>query len=232
MIHRSTRNLLWGLVFVALTGTIRAAEPYPLAPPPTYPPITLSTWYEVDPSWPQRPEGMPLGRTPGVFVDGQDQVWLFTRANPPVQIYTTGGKFVRAWGEGLIGATPTSLGSHQIRIDREGRVWLADTANHVVLKCTQEGKLLQTLGTPGRYGCDESHFNRPTDMAVTPDGQIFVRDRPSQEPLSRREASHHRRIDPETVKQEMAAAGFRLKRDGLQPSPDRFLLVFAKKAGR
>ena len=85
----------------AFAGTIRAAEPYPPAPPPTYPPITLSTWYEVDPNWPQRPEGMPLGRTPGVFVDGQDQVWLFTRANPPVQIYTTGGKFVRAWGEGL-----------------------------------------------------------------------------------------------------------------------------------
>jgi DNA-binding beta-propeller fold protein YncE len=55
-------------------------------------------------------------------------------------------------------------------------VWLADTANHVVLKCTPEGKLLRTLGTPGRYGCDESHFNRPTDMAITPDGQVFVTD--------------------------------------------------------
>lgn len=172
----STRNLLWGFVFLALTGTIRAAEPYPLAPPPQYPPITLSTWYEVDPSWPQRPEGMPLGRTPGIFVDGKDQVWIFTRAIPPVQVYTTEGKFVRAWGEGLIGSTPTSLGSHQIRIDHEGLVWLADTANHVVLKCTPEGKLLQTLGTPGRYGCDESLFNRPTDMAITPDGQVFVSD--------------------------------------------------------
>jgi len=164
------------IVFLGLATAARAAEPYPLAPPPKYPPITLSTWYEVDPSWPQRPEGMPWGRTPGVFVDDKDQVWLFTRANPPVQVYTTEGKFVRAWGEGMIGATPTSLGSHQIKIDHEGLVWLCDTANHVVLKCTPEGKLLATLGTPGRWGCDERHFNRPTDVAITPDGRIFVTD--------------------------------------------------------
>ena len=33
---------------------------------PRYPRITLSTWYKVDPNWPQRPENVPWGRTPGI----------------------------------------------------------------------------------------------------------------------------------------------------------------------
>lgn len=144
--------------------------------PPPYPRVTLSTCYEVDPNWPQRPENVAWLATPGIFVDSKDQVWVFTRANPPVQVYTAGGKFVRAWGDDLIPEGPKGLGSHQIRIDREGMVWLVDAARHVVLKCTPEGKLLKTLGTPGEPGCDATHFNRPTDVAITPDGQVFVTD--------------------------------------------------------
>jgi hypothetical protein len=143
---------------------------------PAYPRVTLSTWYQVDPSWPQRPENMPWAATPGIYVDGRDQVWVFTRANPPVQVYTAGGKFVRAWGGDLIGTTRTGTSSHHIKIDGQGQVWLADAANHVVLQCTPEGKLVKRLGTAGESGCDETHFNRPTDMAVTPDGQVFVSD--------------------------------------------------------
>jgi DNA-binding beta-propeller fold protein YncE len=68
------------------------------------------------------------------------------------------------------------MSSHQIKIDAQGMIWLADAGNHTVLQCTPEGKLLKTLGTPGELGCDETHFNRPTDMAITPDGQVFVSD--------------------------------------------------------
>lgn len=67
---------------------------------------------------------------------------------------------------------------------------------------------------------------------LAPDGQIFVLDRPSKTSLSRREASHHRRIDPATLKQEMAAAGFSLKREASEFLPGRFLLVFGKKSDR
>ena len=33
-----------------------------------------------------------------------------------------------------------------------------------------------TLGTPGKSGDDETHFAGPTDMAITPAGDIFVSD--------------------------------------------------------
>jgi len=137
---------------------------------PDYPRVNLAPWYEVDASWPQRPANMPWSDVPGIFVDKQDQVWVFTRTNPPVQVYTADGKFVRAWGEDFIGT------AHQIKIDHGGNVWLADVKLHVVRKCTPEGKVLMTLGTPDEKGEDATHLNMPTDMAIAPNGDIFVSD--------------------------------------------------------
>lgn len=137
---------------------------------PVYPRVDLATSYEVDPSWPERPPGMPWAAMPGIAVDARDQVWLFTRTNPPVQVFTAEGKFVRAWGEGLL------PGAHHIKIDREGNIWAADLRLHVVRKFTPEGQLLMTLGTPGEKGEDESHLNKPTDMILAPNGDIFVSD--------------------------------------------------------
>ena len=171
------------VLLLVLAGDVplRAGEPAPAkepqAPSAAYPRITLSTWYEVDPEWPQRPDDMPWGQMPGVAVDRKDQVWIFTRADPPVQVYSAEGRFLRAWGEGLIGRNQRgAVASHHIEIDSRGMIWLADVGNHVILQLTPEGKLLKTLGTPGEAGCDERHFNRPTDMAITPDGQVFVAD--------------------------------------------------------
>ncbi len=59
-------------------------------------------------------------------------------------------------------------------------------------------------------------------------GCVYVMDRASESPLSRRDASHRRKICPETVKQEMADAGFSFRSEGPSPAVDRFLLVFGK----
>jgi predicted methyltransferase len=63
---------------------------------------------------------------------------------------------------------------------------------------------------------------------LSPTGCIYVLDRKAEKPLSRREASHHRRIQPRTVKEEMAEAGFFLWFRGPPPTRDSFLLVFGK----
>jgi hypothetical protein len=131
---------------------------------------TPSVWYEVDRNWPQRPAGMPWGQMPGVAVDRNDHVWVFTRAEPPVQVYDASGKFIRAWGHGMIGK------AHHLKIDHEGMIWLTDTQNHVVLQMTPDGKLLKQLGVKGESGNDSEHFNQPTDVAVTPEGEVFVSD--------------------------------------------------------
>jgi predicted methyltransferase len=64
---------------------------------------------------------------------------------------------------------------------------------------------------------------------LTPNGHIYVLDRKANKPIPRRQASHRRKIHPETVKQEMDEAGFSLWFSGPRLAPDRFLMVFGKK---
>ena len=156
--------------FVLLPGAdgLRArAEAQAAAKPQA---VALSTRYKVDPDWPQRPDNVKWGDMPGIAVDTKDQVWLFTRAKPPIQVYSADGKFIRAWGQDVIGK------AHGIGFDPASNVWVADNGKHVVMQFTPEGKLLKTLGTPGKTGCDETHFNQPTDMAITAAGDVFVSD--------------------------------------------------------
>jgi hypothetical protein len=63
---------------------------------------------------------------------------------------------------------------------------------------------------------------------LTPTGFVYVLDRKAKKLLSRREASHQRKIQPKTVRREMAEAGFRLWFRGPRPARDRFLFVFGK----
>lgn len=87
-----------------------------------------------------------------------------------MQVFTADGRFVRAWGEGIVGT------AHQIKIDRGGNVWLADVGLHIVRKCTQDGKVLLTIGTPGKSGEGPNLLNKPTDMAIAPNGDVFISD--------------------------------------------------------
>ena len=137
---------------------------------PTYPKVNTAVAYEVDAAWPKKPARLAWGEMSGVAVDGKDRVYLFTRAPSPVQVFEADGTFVRSWGE------KTLKTAHHIKIGPDGNVWAADIGLHVVRKFTPEGKLLQTLGTEGHAGCDDTHLNMPTDMAVTPAGDIFVSD--------------------------------------------------------
>lgn len=135
-----------------------------------YPRINMARSYQVDATWPRRPPSIRWGPMSGVAVDSQDNVWILSRTDPPVQIYRPDGTFLRAWGKGLLD-TP-----HQLKLDSQGNVWLADSGNHVVLQCSPEGTVIRTLGTRGEPGCDERHFNRPADMVITPQGDVFVAD--------------------------------------------------------
>jgi len=63
---------------------------------------------------------------------------------------------------------------------------------------------------------------------LSPTGCVYVLDRKAKKPLSRREASHRRKIQTKIVKQEMDESGFFLWFRGPRPAHDRFLLVFGK----
>jgi sugar lactone lactonase YvrE len=128
-----------------------------------------SAKYVVDPAWPKRPAEAAWGEMPGVAVDREDRVWIYTRAKPAIQVYAADGTYVK-------GLDIEHKRAHHIKVDVDGNVWAAEVGLHVVRKYGPDGKVLLTLGTPGEAGTDERHFNEPTDMTVTPAGDIFVSD--------------------------------------------------------
>jgi hypothetical protein len=126
--------------------------------------------FKVDPAWPKKPANITWGDVSGVAVDAKDNVWVFTRSAPNLQVYSPDGELLKTWPD------LEHKWAHHIKFDGEGNVWLSDAGLHTVRKFTPEGKLLLTLGTPGVAGVDETHMNKPTDMAITPAGDVFVSD--------------------------------------------------------
>jgi hypothetical protein len=143
----------------------------------------------ADLHWEQRPADIGHRDVAGVAVDATDQVYLFTRFDHQVLVYTSAGKFVRAWGAG------TFANAHSIRVGPDGAVYCVDNGDHSVRKFTPDGELLLTLGVPGTssdtgYRTDlpvrihnvetvarpAGPFNGCTDIAIGPGGDIFVSD--------------------------------------------------------
>ena len=71
---------------------------------------------------------------------------------------------------------------HGIRFDRDGNLWVtdgrADKGNgQMVYKMSTDGsKVLMTLGTRGVSGDGPHAFNGVADVAIAPNGDIFVAD--------------------------------------------------------
>ncbi len=71
--------------------------------------------------------------------------------------------------------------AHGLSIDREGDIWATDAQGkdgkgQQVFKFSPEGKVLMTLGKAGVAGAGPDTFNGPSDVAIAPNGDIFVAD--------------------------------------------------------
>src|SRR5262245_15332772 len=173
-LSRSEKRL-WLLLAVgcAVLGMLfalrRPADPL-RRPSDLYPHVNATDTLRIDPDWPAPGDPAPRMKVTGVAVDAEDRVWVLGLGDPPLRRYDARGRYLGGWGAGTIGA------GHQVRIDRAGHVWVADTARHVVHKFDADGNPLLTLGTPDRPGEDPEHFREPTDVAFGPGGDLFVTD--------------------------------------------------------
>ena len=99
-------------------------------------------------------------------------------------VFSRDGDLIASWGEGYLER------AHGAGFGRDGSVWCADDGNHTVSRFTPEGEVLQVLGQRG-LPSDTGHvpeqglpsikrggppFNRPTGVAVSPSGEIYVSD--------------------------------------------------------
>lgn len=130
--------------------------------------------YEIAEGWGKLPEGVQYGYTHGVVVDSQDRVYIHNTSKDAVIVFDKDGNFLTSWGEAF------AAGAHGMLLNKEGDqefLYLADTARCVVVKTTLDGQVLLTLGTPDLpdvYNEEKKYV--PTDVAVAPNGDIYVSD--------------------------------------------------------
>src|SRR6266478_5003428 len=140
--------------------------------------------YEVVQGWEQLPPGYVHRDVAGVATDSEDRVYLICRGDHPIIVYDTNGKFLRSWGQGEF-----TYRTHGITVGPDEMLYCTDDGNHTVRKFTPDGKLLMTMGTmnkpsdTGYNGKDTGTvsraggpFNRPTNLAVGPKGDLYVSD--------------------------------------------------------
>jgi len=157
------------------------------------------------PTLPKSMNGGHWGEVIRVSVDSKGNIWVFHRcfnvvppgsatcinredANPPILEFDPSGKLLKSFGAGLF-AYP-----HGFTLDRDGNLWASDVNDQEtvlgmsaknaegvvmgqeVLKLSPEGKVLMTLGKEGVAGTGPDMFDRPTGVAIAPNGDIFVAD--------------------------------------------------------
>jgi DNA-binding beta-propeller fold protein YncE len=140
--------------------------------------------YRLVPDWEQLPAGYSHRDVVGVGVDSRDRVYLLTRFDPQILVYEPDGRFVMSFAKDVF--TPRT---HGLTIGPDDSVYCVDDGDHTVRKFSPDGKLLMTIGTPGAAsdtGYDGSTvesvtrggppFNRPTNVAVAPNGELYVAD--------------------------------------------------------
>ena len=90
------------------------------------------------------------------------------RTESPVLKLDPSGSLLGRWGAGMFSFP------HGFFVDARGDVWATDQRTHEVFKWSADGQLLMTLGERGEAGDPPSRLNEPTDVAVAPNGDVFV----------------------------------------------------------
>jgi hypothetical protein len=181
----------------AAAGRAGAGRGLPVFPPGEYPvklPAVsllgarndLPDPYRSGVSWGQLPEGRKWGSTASVTIAPDGTIWVADRCGnsgaggstcggpnanvDPIFQFDTSGKLLKSLGAGMF------VSPHKLAIDKDGNLWLADNGGDQVFKLSKDGKVLLTLGKKDIAGVELDEFDAPTDVAIAPNGDIFVGD--------------------------------------------------------
>ena len=126
-----------------------------------------------------------IGTSPGSPSTREDRVYLICRGDHPVIVYDRKGNFLRSWGEGDF-----TYRTHGITVGPDGTVYCTDDGNHTVRQFTPRRQAaddarhhehaLRHRATTARHSIDipraAGPFNRPTNVAIGPKGDLYVSD--------------------------------------------------------
>ena len=137
--------------------------------------------YEVVDNWAKTPDGWTIGQAEPAC-DSQDRVYVFNRGDHPLMVFDRDGNFQGEWGREYL------TDAHGIYISGEDHIYLPVRESHAIVKCTLDGKPLMTMGVwdapsdtggarpDGTMWRAAGPFNRCTDIALAPNGDLFVSD--------------------------------------------------------
>jgi sugar lactone lactonase YvrE len=143
--------------------------------------------YESVPNFLKLPPNLYLGEGIGVATNSKGHVFVYTRSQDTRLFeFDAKGTFIREIGEGLYGFAF----AHAVRVDPQDNIWAVDEGTNMVIKFTPDGRVAMVLGhrpesidVPLTLGfgtppppAEPYTFNRPTDVAWDPAGNIFVSD--------------------------------------------------------
>lgn len=155
-----------------------------------------SARFALDPAWGRLPDGMRYGLGCAVVVDSRDRVYVTSRSQTPcVAIFDRDGRLLETWarefatGVGLRDAGQVAATAHGLYWSKEGAneylYWTENVAGPKdarfgarVYKTDLAGKVLYTLGNVAGESATSQKvdFVNPTDVAVAPNGDVYVVD--------------------------------------------------------
>ena len=126
--------------------------------------------YAVEEGWGMG-GGPELPDVTAVAVDSADNVYLFCRGDAPIRVFDRAGRFLRSFGQGLF------VRPHGLHISADDTLYCIDEGSHCVLILTPAGELLGRIGGPEAAPfMSGGPFNRCTNVAIGPTGDIYVAD--------------------------------------------------------
>jgi hypothetical protein len=168
-----------GFFSAVLAGT-SGANAYAQADPNSAP-----NPYRTVENWAKLPAGRSWGQVISADVarDGKS-IWVVERCGgtscaksdlAPILGFDSMGNLVKSFGAGMI------VRPHGLFVDQHDNVWATDGdaengKGDQVFEFSPEGKVLLTLGKAGVAGDGRDTFNKPSDVLIAPDGDIFVAD--------------------------------------------------------
>ena len=141
-------------------------------------PIGRLPWRDATAASPPANGGTTQPAEPGIenWLKAGNQFGVDARWEHTLKIFDGEGNVLDAWTQ----YDKMFQRPHQIAIspyDPQKHVWVVEDHKHAIFKITNDGKqIVQTIGTYGVLGDDETHFNRPTFMDWFPDGSFVVAD--------------------------------------------------------
>src|SRR6202051_2721902 len=94
--------------------------------------------------WEQLPAGFSHLDSSGVGVDAHDNVYLLTRSEARIVVYSPEGRYLRSWGEELF--TPRV---HGLTVAPDGSLYIVDEGVHAIYRFGPTGERLGVIGALG-----------------------------------------------------------------------------------